>query len=191
MNEYFAFIDEHPEKSKQMNEILELLVEIQRSQRSGRRDAGRIKRLQEIFRQYQWIREIIWDDGKPSERMTIKDSDDLVEYDFVHRLLVLANHYPDYLSNIRRCAGGCGMWIIARRKTVDRFCTAPGRNCRQNEYERDPKRIEQHRANMRRLYREWKDKNDRAKYRAAVERGFKGTLEQWRDNVKKTRKAKR
>jgi hypothetical protein len=170
----FAFIDEHPEKPqvKRINAILELLIAIRNEKRFDGK-AELIDRMQQAFRRYRWTREIFF--GQPgndptavgphvfetaAKRSTEVTEDDDWEYGAAYILLLIAEYYPDYLSRIDRCAV-CHRWMLAR-KSDHRFC---GGKCRQYEYDNDPKRQEQHRANMRRLYLQEKERAESAKRR--------------------------
>ncbi len=171
----FAFMDERPERPqvKRVNTILELLVAIRNEKRFDEK-AELIDRVQKAFGRYRWARVIFW--GAPGNDQTNIRShvfitpakrhpeDDTWEYGAIHILLVIAEYYPDYLSKIERC-DVCSRWMLAR-KSDHRFCSG---KCRQYDYDNDPARKEQHRANMRRLYRvereraEWGAKNARRK----------------------------
>ena len=158
----FAFMDEHPKKpqAKRVNTILELLVAI-RDEKGFWEKAQLINRLQEAFRRYRWTREILFTTEGPHEYVTSakqSSEDDGWEYGVIHVLLMIAEYYPDRLSNIRRCEV-CPRWMLAA-KSNHRFCSG---KCRQYDYDNDPARKERHRANMRRLYRLEKARAERAK----------------------------
>ena len=166
----FAFVYEHPEKPdvKRVNNILELLLAIRTEKRFWER-AELINQLNKAFRRYRWTREILW--GRPEEDPTgiephvslssaERSTGDDWEHGAAYILLLIAEYYPDYLSKIDRC-GVCRRWMLAR-KSDHRFC---GGKCRQYEYDNDPERQEQHRADMRRLYRQEKEREERAKRR--------------------------
>jgi hypothetical protein len=155
-------MDEHPEKpqARRVNTILDLLVAI-RNEKGFYEKAQMIDRLQQAFRRYRWTRGIFFatdgthEDVTPAKQIV---DDDGWEYSVVHVLLIIAGYYPDYLSKIERCTV-CRRWMI-RRKLDHRFC---GGKCRQYEYDHDPERVQQHRANMRRLYQVEKERAERAK----------------------------
>jgi predicted nucleic acid-binding Zn ribbon protein len=157
----FAFVDEHPGKPqvKRVNAILELLQAIRKRKDLWKR-AKRLDQLQRAFRRYQWTREILFTTEGPHEWVTWakQRGDDDWEHEAVHILLILAEYYPDYLSKIDRCSV-CSRWMLTR-KSDQRFCSG---RCRQYEYDNDTARREQHRANMRRLYRTEKERSERAK----------------------------
>lgn len=197
----FAYMKEHPHKPhvKRVNAILENLVSFQeRMSRHMRHGATvreiqkthlRLREAQKAFRRYKWCREIscFMDDGEPyvvtfparrlkenlaggplprgDEPASALDGADW-EYNTLAVLLFLAERNPEYFIRIRRCAI-CPSWMISR-KGDHRFCSG---KCRQYEYDNDPQRKEQHRANMRRLYRTEKERAAAAK--RAVQLGTK------------------
>lgn len=170
----FAFMYEHPERPhvKRVNAILELLAAIRNEKRFDEK-AELINRLQEAFRRYQWIQEILFGNDGPHVFVTSakRDTeDDAWEYGAAYILLTIAEYYPDYLSRIERC-DVCRRWMLAR-KSDHRFCSG---KCRQFEYDNDPERQEQHRENMRRLYRVEKGRAERAMRRVKKSLRRKGT----------------
>jgi hypothetical protein len=174
--ELFAFMDEHCDKPqvKRINAILELLVAIRTEKRLWEK-AQLLDRLHEAFWRYRWVREIVFGHAGnnpaaygPFVFMTRAEQsagDDSWEYGAAHVLLVIAEHYPDYLSKIERC-DVCGRWMLAR-KSDHRFCSG---KCRQQEYDNDPEVRERKLAKMRSNYREERDRAERAKRRV----GFLG-----------------
>lgn len=166
----FAYIGEHPKNPqvKRVDAILELLAAIRNEKRFYEK-AELLDRLRAAFRRYRWIREILFFNDGPHEMVTSarrQTEDDGWEYGAVHLLITIAEYYPERLSSIRRCAV-CGRWMLTA-KSNHRFCSG---KCRQYDYDNDPERQEQHRANMRRLYRLEKEREERAKRAVGFTKG--------------------
>jgi hypothetical protein len=78
--------------------------------------------------------------------------DDAWEHEAVNDLVELLN-YPDVLARIRECPCGKLFFRVGRKKFHHP-------NCKQNHYDSDPERREEHREKMRKVY--W-DEKERAK----------------------------
>jgi len=163
----FAYVNDHPKKPqvKRVKGILELLADI-RDEKRLQEKAELLGRLRKAFNRYRWIREILFTNDGPHEIVTSarqRTDEDNWEYGAVHILLLIAEYHPSYLQNIRRCIV-CGRWMLAA-KSNHKFCSG---KCRQSDYDNDPARKEQHRANMRRLYRLEKERAERLKRESRI-----------------------
>lgn len=183
----FSHMQEHPEapESKRVDRVLELLTYLGCVEAGFKVSDGRriprfadgptrfrvmdtLSELRTILAAYQWTKDVHYSrdgfrvDTYPGKRGLSRESE--WEYKAISDLLDLAG-YPNALSRIRKC-DVCGKWLFdASRPGKQRFCSG---RCKQYKYDNDPVRQEQHRANMRRLYRLEKSLVERAKAAVAI-----------------------